>query len=89
MDPSEPQLGACLTLATSESPSDAAACSLSSILETGEHLRRYSLSPKACAGILRRAARRGRELPMPLWEPLFAVGREALSEQERETLAPR
>lgn len=88
MDPSEPLLGACLTLATSESPNGAVACSLSSILETGPHLRRYSLSPKACAGILRRAARRGRELPRPLWEPLYAVGASALSEEERATLAP-
>ena len=37
---------------------------LSDILETtGEHLRKYCLSLKACAGILRRAASRGKDLP--------------------------
>ena len=41
-------------------------CSLSDILETGDHLQRYYLSQKACAGILRRAERRGKQLPPPL-----------------------
>ena len=34
------------------------------------HLRRYSLSPRACAGILSRAERRGRPLPPRLEEAL-------------------
>ena len=62
--------GECLTLNTSEwnhtlapSRSDGSVCSLSDILETGDHLSRYCLSPKACAGILRRAEKRGRALP--------------------------
>lgn len=56
--------GACWTLSTSESPSDAAESSLSDILEPhGEHLRKYFLSPKAAAGILRRSQARGRALP--------------------------
>ena len=42
------------------SHSDGGVCSLSDILETGDHLSRYCLSPKACAGILRRAEKRGR-----------------------------
>ena len=43
---------------------DAGVCGLSDILETvGEHLRKYCLSLKACAGILRRAASRGKDLP--------------------------
>lgn len=54
------------TLATSASRSDAIECSLSSILETGDHLRRYCLSQTACAGILRRAAKRGKTLPEAL-----------------------
>ena len=45
------------------SPSGGGVCSLSDILETGGHLSRYCLSPKACAGILRRAERRGKTLP--------------------------
>ncbi len=45
-------------------PRDAGVCGLSDILETvGEHLRKYCLSLKACAGILRRAASRGKDLP--------------------------
>ena len=37
---------------------------LSDILETtGEHLRKYCLSLKACAGILRRAESRGKDMP--------------------------
>jgi hypothetical protein len=47
---------------------------LSDILETGPHLLRYCLSPKAAAGILRRAARRGRALPAALHGALTEVG---------------
>jgi hypothetical protein len=39
-----------LTLNTSEWPSDAAVCSLSDILETGDVPQRYFLSAKACQG---------------------------------------
>lgn len=69
----------CWTLNTSEhacspalSPS-AAVCSLSDILETGDHLQRYFLTPKACKGILRRAEKRGKELPQLLRRALEAV----------------
>ena len=48
--------------------------SLSDILETtGEHLRKYSLSPKAAEGILRRASRRGKQLPERLEQALRAL----------------
>ena len=48
-------------------------CGLSDILETvGEHLRKYCLSLKACAGILRRAASRGKDLPARLKTALVA-----------------
>ena len=57
---------ACLTLNTSEFHSDAVASSLSDVLETSGVPAKYSLSPKACAGILRRAKARGRELPEAL-----------------------
>src|SRR3972149_775559 len=64
--------GGCWTLSTSESPSGAVASSLSAILETTVP-RKYYLSPKACAGILRRAAKRGRQLPMALYRALSAA----------------
>ncbi len=53
------------TLNTSESPSVGVASSLSDALEALVHPR-FSLSAKACAGILKRAVRRGRDLPGPL-----------------------
>ena len=62
-----------LTLNTSEWPSDAAVCSLSQILETGDVPQRVFLSPKACQGILRRAEKRGKTLPPPLAHALQAV----------------
>lgn len=78
----------CLTLNISESPNAAAECSLSRVLETGPHLLRYCLSPKACAGILRRAHRRGRALPGPLHGPMYAEAFPLLTEEERRELAP-
>ena len=62
--------GEFLTLNTSEWPSDAVECLLSDILETGDHLQEFSLSPKACLGILRRAEKRGKELPALLKKAL-------------------
>jgi hypothetical protein len=55
--------GECWTLSSSECPSGAVASSLSDILETGGVPQRYFLSAKACAGILRRAAKRGNKVP--------------------------
>ena len=53
--------------------SGSSVCGLSDILETvGEHLRKYCLSLKACAGILRRAASRGKDLPTRLAAALKA-----------------
>ena len=63
----------CWTLSSSEWPSDAAVCSLSDILETGDVPRRYFLSARACQGILRRAAKRGKALPGPLQAALASV----------------
>ncbi len=60
------------TLSTSVWPSDGSVCSLSRILETGALPQRYFLSPKACAGILRRAGRRGKSLPAALEDALRA-----------------
>jgi hypothetical protein len=47
--------------------------SLSEILETGELPQRYYLSAKACKGILRRAEKRGKDLPEALRLALQAV----------------
>ena len=52
-----------LTLNSSECHKDAAVSSLLDVLETGEVPPRFFLSPKACAGILRRAEKRGKMLP--------------------------
>jgi hypothetical protein len=48
-------------------------CSLSEVLETGPVPPRFFLSPKACAGILRRAEKRGKQLPEQLKQALAAV----------------
>ena len=68
-----------LTLNTSEwtatlvpCHSDDGVCSLSDILETGDLPQRYYLSAKACAGILRRAEKRGKALPAMLQSALEA-----------------
>ena len=63
-----------LTLNTSEYPSVGVVCSLSDILETGDVPQRFFLSAKACRGILRRAAKRGKKLPEPLQLALEAAG---------------
>ena len=48
-------------------------CSLSEVLIVGNVPRRYYLSRDASAGILNRAARRGKELPADLKSALLAV----------------
>jgi len=70
----------CLTLNMCEwtglnglSLNDEGVCSLSDILETGALPQRYYLSAKACLGILRRAERRGKELPAQLRAALESV----------------
>ncbi len=63
----------CLTLNTSEWPSDAVVCSLSDTLETGVVPQRFFLSAKACEGILRRAAKRNKKLPPALEAALRQV----------------
>ena len=61
------------TLNGSESPSAAVVCSLSDVLETQPVQQKYFLSPKACAGILRRAENRGKKLPDTLYQALQAA----------------
>jgi hypothetical protein len=54
-----------------ESPSVAVESRLSAILEDNPH-QKYSLSAKACLGILKRAERRGKKLPEELERALRA-----------------
>ena len=66
----------CWTLSTSDCPS--AGAEYSSLPDSLEapgslHLRKYFLSQKAAAGILRRAARRGRRLPGEMLAALESV----------------
>ena len=65
-----------LTLNTSEWHKDANVCLLSHTLETSDLPQRYYLSARACAGILRRAEKRGKELP-----PILRSALEAGSQQ--------
>ena len=58
-------LGECMTRNTGECPNVAVESRLSQILEATPQ-EKYSLTAKACLGILRRAERRGKELQEPL-----------------------
>lgn len=72
LDHREPQRGVASMLNISASPSDASACSLSQVLQQNVSAK-YYLSSIAAAGILRRAKKRGRELPDALRMALEAV----------------
>lgn len=61
--------GVCMTLNTGEFPSVVRESTLSQILQVNAP-DRYSLSGKAALGILRRAKKRGKELPSMLLEAL-------------------
>ena len=77
--------GECLMLNGSEWPSAAegsSACSLASILEPSV-APKYFLSRKACAGILRRAEKRGKALPVVLRAALMAVASQGPTEPAR------
>ena len=71
--------GVSLMLNFSEWPNDAAVCSLSQVLEKGSIPPRFFLSGTACAGILRRAEKRGKQLPPSLHAALQAVALERTS----------
>ena len=64
--------GVCMTLNFGESPSDARESTLSQILDLNAP-EKYFLSPRACAGILRRAEKRGKTLPDMLRDALMEV----------------
>jgi hypothetical protein len=71
-----------LTLNLPEFHSAAVASSLSDILETGDLPQRYFLSRKVCRGILRRAAKRGKELPRSLKSALERIATERATATE-------
>lgn len=64
--------GKSMTLNTGECPNAVRESTLSQILQANVP-EKYSLSPKACAGIIRRAQKRGKELPDMLREALMEV----------------
>ena len=77
----------CLTLNTSEYPKDVDVSLLLDVLETGNLPQKFYLSPLACAGILRRADKRGKKLPDLLQVALEATAKElGQSEPLEETL---
>lgn len=82
LDPEDSLNGEFWTRNTSEFRSGAVVSSLSEILETGEIDPRYYLSAKACRGILRRAEKRGKDLPTMLRRALEQVA-EGSSEQAK------
>jgi hypothetical protein len=59
--------GGCLMLNSLECHNEGVESSLSDVLETqGEHLKKYSLSPKAAQGILRRTIKNPDAIPQEL-----------------------
>ena len=64
--------GVSMMLNFGEYPSDERGSTLSQILDLNAP-EKYSLSPRACAGILRRAEKRGKILPDMLKEALMEV----------------
>jgi hypothetical protein len=71
--PKEQSRGESLMPNISEWPNAAAVCSLSQVLETTSIPQRFFLSSRACAGILRRADKRGKLLPPSLQAALESV----------------
>ena len=76
--------GECWTPNTGESPKDAVESSLSAILQESAP-EKYFLSARACEGILRRAEKRGKKLPLMLWEALVETVERSIC---NKTLSP-
>lgn len=77
-------LGECWTPNTGESPSVVRESTLSQILEDNAP-EKYFLSARACEGILRRAEKRGKKLPLMLWEALVETVERSIC---NKTLSP-
>ena len=75
LDPAEAPHGASWTPSSTAWPSDGSGCSpsLSQTLEASPVPTRYYLSSTACRGILRRAEKRGKDLPPALHRALRSV----------------
>jgi hypothetical protein len=73
LDPRAQSRGGSSTPNSSDFPNAAVVCSLSQVLERGSIPPRFFLSSKACAGILRRAGKRGKTLPPMLHQALTSV----------------
>lgn len=80
-------LGECMTRNTGESPSAVVESRLSQILEATPHPK-YYLTAKACQGILRRAERRGKDLPKPLKAVLIRQSQGVSPQERTEAPAP-
>jgi hypothetical protein len=80
--------GECWTADTSECPKGGGAfSSLPDVLEAEVHPRFY-LSQRAAAGILRRAEKRGRELPRPLMEALEGLAGQTTTTRREGSSSP-
>jgi hypothetical protein len=75
--------GECWTADTSECPSAGDASSSLGDVLLATVPERFFLSPRAAAGILRRAAKRGRELPRPLAEALMDLASQHQDDAKR------
>ncbi|CAI1002634.1 Uncharacterised protein [Serratia fonticola] len=82
LDPKEQSRGSSKTPNTSEWPNAAVVCSLSQVLVRDSIPPRYYLSSIACAGILRRAEKRGRKLPPLLQTALERVVQTTIKPQQ-------
>ena len=71
-----------LTLSSTEWPSDAAVSLLSQTLEIGNVPQRFYLSGTACRGILRRADKRGKQLPASLRTALELVAQDSIPKND-------
>ena len=76
--------GRCETAPWPEAPSDPVPSSLAALLERDAVPPRFFLSPRAASGILRRAERRGRDLPASLRGALDRVAALAVPGQPEE-----
>ena len=89
LDPSMEWPGGFSMPADSASPNVVVESTLSDILETGPLPQKYFLSPAACRGIIRRAKKRGKELPQTLQHALEAVAMVGSPPAEASTSSPQ